>query len=57
MSLIGGTSLGELLRRILKKIMTDKVAEEFSRFGRQKKISFATTGLVDLIKSNLLMLL
>jgi len=33
MSLIGGTSLGELLRRILKKIMTDEVAEEFSWFG------------------------
>ncbi|KAL5237318.1 hypothetical protein ACI65C_004728 [Semiaphis heraclei] len=51
MTLIGGTSLGELLRRILKKIMTDEVAEEFSWFGRQKKFSFATTGLADLIKS------
>jgi len=57
MSLIGGASLGELLRRILKKIMTDEVAEEFSWFGRQKKYSFATTGLADLIKSNLLILL
>ncbi|XP_025419952.1 uncharacterized protein LOC112690209 isoform X1 [Sipha flava] len=36
-SLIGGSSLGELLRRTLKNILTDEVAEQFSWFGRQKK--------------------
>jgi len=52
MSLIGGSSFSELLRRILKTILTNQVAEQFSWFGRQKKLSFATTALADLVKSN-----
>ncbi|KAL5234629.1 hypothetical protein ACI65C_002039 [Semiaphis heraclei] len=51
MSLIGGSSFSELLRRILKTILTNQVAEQFSWFGRQKKLSFATTALADLVKS------
>ncbi|KAF0750281.1 putative leucine-rich repeat-containing protein [Aphis craccivora] len=37
LSLIGGSSIGELLRRILKKILTDEIAEQYCWFGRQKK--------------------
>lgn len=51
-SLVDDIFFGELLKRVLKKVFTDEVVEQFSWFGWQKKYFFVTTVLADIIKSN-----
>jgi len=43
MALVGGNSEAEYIRRLMRKTLSDEVAENFSLKGKQKKMSFLST--------------
>ena len=53
LSQIGGSNLGNAVRRMLKKIMTDKLATSFSWVGIKGKEPFATLKIASILFSKL----
>lgn len=54
LKLVGGTDFSNRIVNVLKKLMTDRLAENFSHLGHRTKENFSVLSMYSIVKSECL---